>query len=491
MTLSFRAGSALYLGFALALLALTAHVAAAGYVNAGALRLWADSIMAWETESFAQDRIAVVYPQLRFYLSLLFFALMPDPRAAGLGLFGAATAAIVVLIWIAMLRNGGWGRVTSVLAAILLALHPAFLWSATRAGGEPLSLIGMTLIGACVLSLAHAYSLSVFITTALLLAVYFVVDERFPFLLVALVPLLPVFASPKIIRLGPGGFFIVTLMPLVSAFLAFVYVSWVFTGDPLRFVEGESSVLAGAYYTQEAHPWLMRHGGQLAAPLATAFALAVAAAPAAVAGLAIVARAPREFAAIALMIVTPVVGLAVATLTRFAAHPLEFLFLLPVASCVAMCCARGRAQRALLVALALVGQLGGWAMFAAWADADRRHWRGALFGPVTETMTGERKLAAFLRDGPPTLIDDALGFPVIAALASTRNLVLPATTEFRLAITARQVDVAQIAIPDPRQGFGRRDRLNQNFPSLWDDGLPGYELVYDQAGWRVYRRDAS
>ncbi|NBB82072.1 MAG: hypothetical protein GVY28_01570, partial [Alphaproteobacteria bacterium] len=114
---------------------------------------------------------------------------------------------------------------------------------------------------------------------------------------------------------------------------------------------------------------------------------------------------------------------------------------------------------------------------------------GALLGqPAEDRFAGERALAAFLTDGRETMIDDALGHPVIVARRSARDLVLPASDAFKLAITLNNPVAEQIAVPEPGRTGAARDQILQNFPFLYTEGLPEYRLVYDRLGWRVWRR---
>jgi len=46
-----------------------------------------------------------------------------------------------------------------------------------------------------------------------------------------------------------------------------------------------------------------------------------------------------------------------------------------------------------------------------------------------------------------------------------------------------------VAVPDPQSNVGARDQLNKAFPQLFQHGLPGYHLVYQNASWRLFGRE--
>ncbi|NBB84388.1 MAG: hypothetical protein GVY28_13415, partial [Alphaproteobacteria bacterium] len=77
----------------------SAWVRAHGYVNPDVLRLWADVLMSWQSPDFAGDRLSTIYPQLRYYLAMAFYAVTGNPSGAGLSVFSALIGGLTAAVW--------------------------------------------------------------------------------------------------------------------------------------------------------------------------------------------------------------------------------------------------------------------------------------------------------------------------------------------------------------------------------------------------------
>jgi hypothetical protein len=80
------------------------------------------------------------------------------------------------------------------------------------------------------------------------------------------------------------------------------------------------------------------------------------------------------------------------------------------------------------------------------------------------------------------------GFRAIVTRGDAASLLLPYSDEYRLAMRSEWPNVEQIAVPDPDTDQGKYDEINYRFPKLYESGMQGFERVYDEGGWRVYRR---
>ncbi|MFQ5972511.1 MAG: hypothetical protein ACE5Q3_09265 [Alphaproteobacteria bacterium] len=482
------------LGFCVAfglLLSLAMTLVWRGYINEAALRLWADVLMTWETRGFASERLTLLYPQLRFYLALLFYPFTALRSWASLYTLSAIVATGLLAAWYALVFRATRHAVLSFACTLVLATHPFFLWSATRGGVEAVNLLGAT---ALAVALGYMMRAPVFRGAILLagtLAAYLILDERFPYLAVALLPLLALFAPPQIMSRSVTAFYLITLMPLAAVVLSYLYVNWLFAGGALAFAEDPNSVFHGARAQTQTTPWLLSFGGGFVSPLVVGCALAFASAPAPLAALAWHRRIPERARPLAVTYAVPILALALATMNNFAAHAVEFLQLLLVPTVLAFTTA-GQAPRrlAFLLALAVLGHVGAWASVHAWPSDDLRRWTGALTGNLTDagSFEPERAFLAWIEGREGIMLDDRLGFPLIAGLGTARPFVLPAEPGFKEATVIGRLVAPMVAVPDPRREGATGDQLNQNFPGLYDGGAAGYRLAYDRLGWRVYER---
>ena len=166
-------GTTVFLLAFLVYLAGAGWVQAHGYVNDGALRLWADVLMSWQSPDFAEDRLSIIYPQLRYYLALAFYGLTRSGSAAGLGVFAALAGAAVALIWFNHLRAAGWRGAGVLVVLALVAFNPLTLWAVTRGGGEVLALLGFTWLALALRALREHPGFRAEVSLAASLAVFF------------------------------------------------------------------------------------------------------------------------------------------------------------------------------------------------------------------------------------------------------------------------------------------------------------------------------
>lgn len=463
-------------------------IQANGYVAERTLLVCADILLTWQVPDFARTFVLVTYPDIVFYLSLLAYPLLPDAVTALPLFFAVASAAASLVLWHHLLRRAGWG-VSAAVAVLLLTAHPFFLWAATRGTAEAFSLLAFTLIIRQLLALAETGLLRNILGLAGLLIVWFLVDPRFVYCLPALLPALLIVAPRELLAVAPGGYALLTLFPVTVTFGSFVYVNWMATGDWMRFLRAPDSIIHGAYLRAGAAPWLQAHGGEVATPLLIGLGMGLATMPILLI-LAVKAWTSdrRPVGALAVLAALPVVGLVLATLTRFAAHPADFLFLLLPVGVFCLCLAQRRLVRLGALAVLGLGVAMGWGLLPLWGDRELAGWSHALLGGPVDVAAPERRLAEFLRGGPDTMIDHVLGYPVIVALGDAGGLIVPEDNAFRVTAATREPVAPRIAVPSPDTERGKADRINQTFPDLYARGLPGYTLVYDRKPWRVWQR---
>jgi hypothetical protein len=93
------------------------------------------------------------------------------------------------------------------------------------------------------------------------------------------------------------------------------------------------------------------------------------------------------------------------------------------------------------------------------------------------------------RDG--VLVDTLNAPAIVLGRRSARGLLSPSDEAFALGILFSRIDTPFVAVPDPQVGSGAQDRLNKAFPLLYRRGAPGYQMIYDNAGWRLFGRTAT
>lgn len=481
----------LFIMLTAALSALAVWLLDARFSDARSLSLWAKIIAVRDAPELRLEYLGVVYPHLPAYV-LMVLRLVPGLDSPLLPHFvSAATVAGVLALWARELAP----RTSPLLLAVTLSLivaHPFTLWTATTAPQWALGLALVYLLLRQFVLMQDDDSPHFYLRIGVLLALLFFTDERAVYLAIALVLLLPLVAPGELLQRAPFSFYLVVFTPFVFCFGAWAYVNWIYFDDPLLFLKAPDSAFLGARAEYAFTPWLLQWGGRFLAPLAIIAALAVVAFPAA---LLLVNRAwrSREYRRVGILAVgLPVIAGALATFHETLAHPATIVGLLLASVLIGFSLwqARTTVLRWTAVGLFALGTLGGWGVFLWQPSPAMTDWLRALQHDTrADRYATARSLGSWLGDNRfPTLIDDSATYAAIVTRGDARELILPYSDIFKLALRRDAPTHPQVVVADPRSAAGARDAITRRYPNLYDEGFPGYQRVFDERPWRVYRR---
>lgn len=473
--------------------AVTAWVLANGYVNPSALHRWSRVIANLDTQGFRVENFGLLYPHLPVYgLSALHF--LPAPYGAAMPYFlGVLTCAWLLTLWNGHLRKKGYSRGQRVWLVGLVASNPLLLWAASTGLHNALLLFGFYVVGYGCYLVVRIHDVRTLVFVSASLALLFFADERVPFLLLGLLPLIPFFASPRMIRESVASVYAVLIFPVMVAVFAWVYLNWIFHGDPWFFLRVPESVFLGGRAAVGSSHWLSRYGGHFSAPTLNAIVLALLCFPLPL-YLAIKGWRQRRSARAVLVLfghLPVVIGLA--TTLFFVRAPVEFLYLLLVVTMVSLLLMPRQGGGLLMpVVLLLAGNLAAGGYLLAEPAPDVVAWRTALSGTTSPpAYAADQGFGRWLRDNPaPTLMDDRPLFAAIVARSHGRDLVLPHSDRFKRELRGRVPGVEQVVVVAPGAPAAAQDRVGQRYPDLYWSGAPGYQLVFDEYPIRVYRRSS-
>lgn len=472
---------------------MTLRVLATDYVNADAMSRWAKVLGLAGAPVSRLENLGLLAPQIPIHILVPFYYI-PGMRSGGAPyLLSAFLGAMLLGMWSGQLARRGYPRTIRALYVLLLAIHPFFLWPATSGSKQILSMF--VFYALCVLlgRVADVHSARRLILSGFGLVLAFLTDERFLYLFLVLIPLLPLIMSREMLKQAPGTFYVVACTPMVFAFLGWAYLNWVFSNDAWRFLRDQESAFRGAWAIAQHVGWLSEHGGKIGTPLRWSLTIFVASFPVA---LLLFWRnlGDRQFVRIAgLFCALPVLGTVAATTNFMIAHPLEILIMLVPATMalISISASTRPSGHVLPLAFLLFGALGGW-MSIWWSPTvEMDQWLRAAFFQQRqkERFEGEKALGEWLaKHREPTMIDDRLAYPAMVVRGDAAGLLLPFSDEFQRSIMQRAAISEQVAVPNPHAGEGAFDQINQKLPWLYETGAPGYQLVYDYMHWRVYRR---
>lgn len=457
-----------------------------GLIEEGVLRLWAGASAAADGQ-MPIGRIVAAYPMLPF-ISTAFVAWLTPADAPVPLLVAAALLALIAASCFALLRKRGWPAAASVLASLLVALHPALLRAAIAGPGE-MYLAAFLLMFCLALYRLRARSgtAEVMSVGIALMALFFShpLGAAFAF---ASVPLLVLAVRPVLVADSPLNVLVALIFPTLFALAAFVYLASIFPGDGWTLL---SAPAASASLWAAALTRIL--GGHLAVPpivdAGAAMAIALAAGAPASVYLMVLVRRRRPLLVPALVFAGGViVAASISMLGGFFGDPAALVVAAPVlAASTAICVPAARAHLAVVLGLLMLGWCGG---FLSLALAD----------PITvgrlqaAFVSGDRDRADALeaggssvgRDGVLADVDNAPAF--VLGRGNAGGILGPLSEPFSLSLLFGRIDAPFVAVPDPHSRTGVTDRLDIAFPSLFRDGLDGYRLIYQNKTWRLFGR---
>jgi hypothetical protein len=299
-------------------------------------------------------------------------------------------------------------------------------------------------------------------------------------------PWLGVIAPQGMLRRAPLSFYLVCYLPFLFAVATWMYLNYLFFGDALLFVRDQHSAFRGSYAQAALQPWLQQ---AMARPWWPPLYLALAGLV--TTPLLLLVRRTRLSNTWRWVLVATVTVIGAGTLAawaRFSAQPLDFLALMVVPAALVLGDLRRELRWPALALLLLGAVASGW-VIAQTAASTTRDWATALRAPVPPRHPDEARLGAWLAEARlPTLLDDRAGYAVIVARGDAQGLILPFDPRFKRALDDPRQMPAQVVVADPASQAGVLDSVNRRLPQLWQQGLPGYSLVYRQGSYRVWRR---
>jgi len=143
----------------------------------------------------------------------------------------------------------------------------------------------------------------------------------------------------------------------------------------------------------------------------------------------------------------------------------------------------------LVLPLLVIGWIGGVIEFAIFDSRIIAQLNAALAPAADPARTDALDLGGTIAARAGVMVDSVNAPAVVVGRGRARGLITPPDENFHLAILMSHVSAPFVAVPDPQSNVGARDQLNKAFPQLFQRGLPGYRLVYQNASWRLFGRE--
>lgn len=482
-----------FVGWAAAFTALALWLLSRHYVNDAALWGWSTVIASLDAPQGGFNRFVLLYPQVQYYLVTM-LSLVPGLKSPQVPcLISAVAAAGLLTHFTARLRRASLPWPLTAAIVLLTAANPVFLWGATNGGGEMLGITLYYVLGLSLIVLRYSHSLHSHIMLGFVLLLFFITDARSLYLSICLLPLLPLVVQRHIMRINPVAPVLVLYCPLVFMIGIWLAMNWIYTGDSLAFLKDPASPFLGARISGEYLPWRASFGNNFIAATAISAALLATCYPVLLLMLMQPMRRTRAFAAGVGLAGMPVFASGLATWAEFTQSPADILVL--VMGGVMALMTTGvmvRDRPAAVLALMLAGMIGSLALFQKYPGVGMAGWFDAFAGRTAEApRQTDLDLGLWLRDLDGVMLDENTAYAVIAARGGAGGLVLTFSDRFKEGVNSGKPNTNWIAMPSPQRDPHQVDLVNRYFPKAYAVGLPGYTLIYDRGGWRVYASEAQ
>ncbi len=466
-----------------------------GYVNDEAIDRWSKVLQVFDANKFRIEHFSFLYPHFPVYISSLFYPIPGLRQGAVPYAASVLTAGILILIWMRTLIRRGVGLWKSLLLLILMLANPIFLWAITSGNNLTMTMLVFYFIFLSFLKIVEEHFLRAYLVLAIALGFYFFIDGMAFFLFIALLPLMAFAAPDRIYEDSPISFYLILGFPFALFTLAWAYINWLFHTDPWAFIHSPESAYLGGKMLANKFLWLREYGGSFFAPMGTMLVVVLISHPIILFFLYENRKIGRRMWSSAIMFLHPIVAAGFATSYYYLDNPLDIMVLISASIMAETAILAKTTQRhfVIICTMLLLNIPGSWWVFHHFGNDDTRAWNAAIMGQGLETSAlndGDFILGRFLAQTPyHTMMDEKSANRVIAAKGNGEKLILSFTDQFKISMHHSIPDVPQLAVPDLRTTRGKLDLLNQHFGSLYQKGMTGYHLVYDQGGWRVYRRN--
>lgn len=478
----------------LVLSSLTVWLLSSGFYLDAAAESWAKVLATLGADKFAIENLTFLTPHLPLYLLMPFYYLPGLNTGAAPYVISLAATVFLLFLWDRDLRDVEVSPLRHGILAVLIVIHPDFLWAATSGGHIALTMVTFYLLYRSVQYIITDHDLHSYIALAVVFVLFFFIDTTAIFIFVALIPLIVVIAPRRAVMVSPMGLYLIIGTPFAFAVGTWAYLNWIFEGSFLHFISNPDSYYLGGQLHIHDSPWLDHYGGHFFKSLFVVTGYLLVAYPVSIYLLLDTVSDNYRFRASFVLLLHPLIAIAIATQENFLTQPFEILGLVSAGIMAELTFIKMQTRREfiLLAVFMAISAAGGWWMYIETATPQMNQWLAALQGKppiVSVADDADLQLGRWLKKNrQETMIFEGSAYKVIAARGDTDGLKLSFSHAFKVAIRQRMPNISQVAIPNPDTTRGQHDRVNQRYPDMYDHGMKGFRLVYDQLGWRVYRR---
>ena len=452
-----------------------------GYDSAGNRDMWGRALLANDGLSSLQD-VVTRFPPLPFVATAALGALFPWPGPTAPEVLAVMLACMLACGWLLLLARNEYSRIVCIGAVILLVSNPLFLRAVADGPGFVLLHWSIWLLALGMFNLRRTNRVNDVILISLALIVASFSHSFGLFLALSALPFLALVIPKDQLLTAPTAVFLVLLFPLIFTLAAFVYINWIFAGDPLYFLTVLNS--EGSGHLQDG-----AGSRALGAVIIALIGVLVTCPPAAI----ILARSSGllsfRIAVFGLLGLLLAASLLCSLFEMLPAISLVASLGVTLSAACAVSWPRERSRRGELLLLLAAGWIGGALFVFADPANDTVRWRSAHTGGVAAPPDAELEaLGRYLQGYDVILFDGDAAPAVVAARGDAEGIWSGDSTLFEPGGEGPGID-ADVIVVRSRYSSAGSDLVGQSYPDLFDEGRPGYRLAFDGAHWRAYARE--
>jgi len=510
------------------------------YASDLALLGWSKILTVFDAFEFRIENLSMLQPHMPLYLLIPFYYLPAEYGYVAPYLASAFCAAILLALWNHDLQVHRYTAGQRALLILLVAAHPFFLWSMSGSAVHGLTLLVFYLFCIATIRLTKYADARAFLMLGLVLASFFFFDELAFFVFIAFFPMVQLIVPRRMLDDSPMAVYLLIAVPLIVAVVTWLYLNNVFASNAFEFLENSRGTFRGSWLKAENVEWLRLFGGKFITPVLLALGLILLAFPVSVWLVWRSRRHTKILAGIIILLVNVALAVGFASVSLYLAHPIEILSLMvPGLMAVLILLPREYKpfNRSVLYLLFAVSIVGGWFAMYWKPTNEMRSWlsmwtTSEKLPPISAT---DEALGKWLKENRQvTLIDDNVAYRAIVARGDAKDLMVPFTKEFQLALRSENLTelnnlstlssigrddtfkIEQVVVQNPvyskyveSMATPEIDMLTRRYPKLYETGLAKtksenstvtekvnlenskpteVELVYDDhVNWRVWR----
>ncbi|MCX8011046.1 MAG: hypothetical protein N3A61_07835 [Ignavibacteria bacterium] len=314
------------------------------------------------------------------------------------------------------------------------------------------------------------------------------------FLTMLLIPFAPFLISQST-EFNLTRIFALTLMlvlPTLIVLGSWIYLNWIFAGEPFYFYFSPYSYFKQVSKEMSMRPELYEAKGNIILSAWIVLKMAFLTFPAYF----FVLPTVRTLTLFASAVAPVLLQIVVVFLGISALSPSWFAVLIPISIIMIYYYVNSpiysRVYGIILVLLMFISIFFGYFALESSADFTERNFAQAIQGKtIPDVFEEELEVAKFLKqnsdDRTMFLVDDAVGYPIVAFYNRPKQFYLPYQYDYLKRIQEPSMNADYIVIPKREKTVAGFDQLTSMYPDAFEQGFDYTVLVFQTPNWRVYK----